>query len=301
MKLTRLLVAIYILSFSLCASAFAQFKAEVKTINVGDVKLAYYVRGHGKPLIMINGYLSTMSLWDPALLEKLAQHHQLILFDNRGAGLSTDTKENHTTMQQMADDTAGLIQNLGYKKADILAWSMGARIGQQLLIRHPELVNKAVLCSANPGGKYADKTAADVEAKLNNPKIPEMEKIGLVFTDDAQGRLAAKECLARIKAAVVAGELPDDFKVNHETVLRQNRARTTLWADDNQNFIDLNNIKNPVLLTDGRNDVVDMPKNSIIMANQIPYSWVAFLPGGHAFLFQSYNQFADLVDVFLQS
>lgn len=301
MKLTRYLFSITTLLFCFSTMSYAQFKAEVKTIAVGDVRLAYYVRGHGKPLLMINGYLSTMSLWDPALLEKLAQHHQLILFDNRGVGLSTDTKENHTTMQQMADDAAGLIQKLGYKKADILAWSMGARIGQQLLIRHPDLVNKAVLCSANPGGKVADKTAADVEAKLNNPKIPEMEKIGLVFTDDAQGRLAAKECLARIKAAVTAGVLPNDFTVSHETVLRQNRARTTLWSEDNQNFIDLKNIKNPVLLTDGRNDVVDMPKNSSIMANQIPYAWVAFFTGGHAFLFQSYNQFADLVDVFLQS
>lgn len=300
MKLTRCLFLIIILCLGMCASVYAQFKPQVKTINVGDVKLAYYVRGHGKPLVMINGFLSTMSLWDPALLEKLAKHHQLILFDNRGVGLSTDTKENQTTMSQMADDAAHLIQKLGYKKVDILAWSMGARIGQQLLIRHPKLVEKAVLCSANPGGKYADKIAVDVEEKLNNPTSTPMERIGLVFTNDAQGKLAAKECLARLKSAVAAGVIPNDFKVNPETILRQNHARTTLWSEDNQNFEDLKNIKIPVLLTDGRNDIIDMPKNSTIIANQIPYAWLAFLPGGHAFLFQSYNQFADLVDVFLK-
>ena len=60
----------------------SSFKAEVKYAQVGDVKLAYYIRGEGPPLLMINGFLSTMSLWDPALLEELAKNHQLILFDS---------------------------------------------------------------------------------------------------------------------------------------------------------------------------------------------------------------------------
>src|ERR1700722_12479729 len=176
MKCLQSLIYTVLLCVGTCSSAYAQFKADVKTIDVGDVKLAYYIRGQGKPLVMINGFLSTMSLWDPALIEELAANYQLILFDNRGAGLSTDTKQDHTTMEQMADDAAGLIKNLGYEKVNILAWSMGARIGQQLLIRHPSLVNKAILCSANPGGKYADKTSPDVESKLNNPNTPKMDK-----------------------------------------------------------------------------------------------------------------------------
>lgn len=300
MKWTHNVLAFVILCFGICSSAQAQFKPDVKTIQVGDIKMAYYVRGHGEPLIMINGYISTMSLWDPALLEELAKHHQLILFDNRGVGLSTDTKTNKTTIPQMADDAAGLIEKLGYKKVDILAWSMGARIGQQLLIRHPNLIKKAVLCSANPGGKYADKTDENVESKLNNPNVPDMEKITLVFTNDTKGKLAAEKCLARLKAAVADGTIPNDFTVSKETKLRQNRARTILWSSDNDNFNALKNIKNPVLLTDGRADIIDLPKNSLIMTNQIPYSWLAFFPGGHAFLFQEHKQFADLVDVFLQ-
>src|SRR5580692_1475931 len=165
MKWTRSLISVVFLCIGICSSVHAQFKAEVKTVNVGDIKMAYYIRGQGKPLVMINGFISTMSLWDPALLDELAKHHQLILFDNRGVGLSTDTKDNKTTISQMADDVAGLIKNLGYEKVDILAWSMGARIGQQLLIRHPDVVEKAILCSANPGGTYADKTALDTENK----------------------------------------------------------------------------------------------------------------------------------------
>jgi pimeloyl-ACP methyl ester carboxylesterase len=299
MKWMHSLIAVVFLCSSIFSSAHA-FKAEVKTVQVGDVKLAYYIRGQGKPLLMINGYISSMSLWDPALLDELAKHHQLILFDNRGVGLSTDTKKNNTTIPQMADDAAGLIKKLGYEKVNILAWSMGARIGQQLLIRHPNLVKKAILCSANPGGKHEDKTAKNVENKLNSPNIPDMEKIGLVFTNNEQGKLAAKNCLARLKAAVAAGTIPNDFAVSKETLMRQNRARTILWSSDNENFNALRNIKNSVLLADGRYDIIDVPKNSLIIANQIPYSWLAFLPGGHAFLFQEYKQFADLVDVFLE-
>lgn len=289
-----------IVCFCLALSLNGDFKPEIKTLDVNEVKIAYYVRGEGKPLVMINGFISTMSLWDPALLEELEKNYRLILFDNRGVGFSTDTEENKTTIPQMADDVAALIKGLKYEKVNILAWSMGARIGQQLLIRHPELIDKAVLCAANPGGKYQVEADADVESRLNNPNVPEIEKLGLVFTDNEEGRQAAKDCLARIKAAVAKGSIPNDFKVSKETTLRQDRARTELWRNDNENFISLRNVKNPVLLADGKYDIIDKPKNSLIIANQIPYSWLAFLNGGHAFLFQEHKQFSDLVRAFLE-
>ncbi|MFI0435469.1 MAG: alpha/beta fold hydrolase [Parachlamydiaceae bacterium] len=300
MKGSFKLMYVLFLCMSIRASADATFKAEVKRMDVGDVTLAYYIRGEGKPLLMINGFLSTMSLWDPALIEELAVNYQLILFDNRGVGLSTDTKENHTTISKMADDVAGLIKNLGYEKVNILAWSMGARIGQQLLIRHPALIEKAILCSANPGGTHADKTAVDIESKLNNPDIPEIEKLSLVFTNDEGGKAAAKNCLARLKEAVAAGTIPNDFTIDKQTAIRQTRARTTLWDSSNENFEALKKIKHPVLLADGRSDLIDLPENSVIIANQIPYSWTAFLDGGHAFLFQSHQQFSHLVHTFLE-
>lgn len=300
MKRTLYSLLVVFLCLALRSTLHAQFKPEVKFAQVGDVQLAYYTRGQGEPLLMINGFISTMSLWDPALLEELAQQHQLILFDNRGVGRSTDTKENNTTIPQMADDAAGLIKALGLKKASILGWSMGARIGQQLLLRHPDLIDKAILCAANPGGKHQDPASEDVEGKLNNPNIPEMEKLSLVFTDNAIGREAATAVLARLKAAVAAGAVPNDFNVSKETTERQDRARTTLWRSDNSNFEALKTIKVPVLVTDGRNDIIDPPKNSLIIANQIPFAWLAFYEGGHAFLFQSHARFAATVNAFLR-
>ena len=299
----RLLPALAV--FLLCAGFHstlhaADFKPEIKYAEVNDVKLAYYIRGEGEPLLLINGFMSTMSMWDPIMVEELAKNHQLILFDNRGVGLSTDTKENNTTIPQMADDAAALIKALGFEKANVLSWSMGARIGQQLLIRHPDVVNKMVLCAANPGGKYEDAAAPDVEGKLNNPDLPNDEKLALTFTDDAEGKQAEKEAIARLKAAVAAGTFPDDFKTAKETVERQDRARTTLWKADNSNFEDLKNVKVPVLVADGRYDVIDPPKNSLMIANQIPFAWLAFFEGGHSFVFQSSKQLSDTVNAFLQ-
>jgi pimeloyl-ACP methyl ester carboxylesterase len=300
MKRILLAISVALLCTALPSPLHAEFKPEIKYAQVGDVKLAYYTRGEGEPLLMINGFMSSMSLWDPLMLETLAQQNQLILFDNRGVGLSTDTKENNTTIPQMADDAAGLLKALGIKKANILAYSMGARIGQQFLIRHPDLVNKAVLCAADPGGKYQDMAAPDVEAKLNSPDTPKMERLALTAPDDPAGKAALQAAIERLKAAVAAGTIPDDFEVSKQTTERQDRARTTLWNEDNSNFEDLKNIKVPVLITDGRSDEIDPPKNSLIIAKQIPFSWLAYFWGGHSFLYTSPKHFADTVNVFLQ-
>ena len=279
--------------------AHAQEKADVRYAQVNDVKLAYYTRGKGEPLLMIMGFGATMSMWDPALLDELAKHHQLILFDNRGIGLSSDTKQDNTTMQQMADDAAGLVKALGFKKANILAWSMGARIGQQFVIRHPDLTNKAVLCAPNPGGKYEDPTDKDIEAELTSPTLPLMDNVALLYPKNAAGLQAAKDTVARVSAAKAAGTIPDDFTIPAEGRSRQVKARA-LWKVDNANYEALKDIKVPVLVTDGRDDIIDKPRNSLIIANQIPFAWLAFFEGGHAFMFQQREKFAATVNVFLK-
>lgn len=300
LKACALAVAMSTLMGGLVSPVHADAKAEVKYAQVGDVKIAYYTRGQGKPLLMINGFLSSMSLWDPALLADLETNHTLILFDNRGVGLSSDTAENNTTIPQMADDAAALITALGLKNPDVLGWSMGARIGQQLLIRHPSLVNKAVLASADPGGSHDDPAATDVEAALNNPDVNKWKKIYLTYPDNDAGHLAAKQTVARLEAAVKDGSIPDDFSVSKETTIRQDRARTTLWKGSDENFDALKTITTPTLVTAGYDDIIDPPKNAIIIASQIPFAWLAFFEGGHAFLFQSHQRFAETVDLFLK-
>jgi pimeloyl-ACP methyl ester carboxylesterase len=127
-----------------------------------------------------------------------------------------------------------------------------------------------------------------------------MERLALTAPDDPAGKAALQAAIERLKAAVAAGTIPDDFEVSQQTIERQDRARTTLWSADNSNFENLKNIKVPVLITDGRSDEIDPPKNSLIIANQIPFSWLAYFWGGHSFLYTDPKHFADTVNAFLQ-
>jgi alpha-beta hydrolase superfamily lysophospholipase len=99
----------------------AEEKAEVKTekVDVGDIEVAYRSHGEGYPLVLIMGYSGTMDLWDPDMLNALAAGHRVITFDNRGMGETTaGTRE--FTVEQFADDTAGLMDALGINRAQVL-------------------------------------------------------------------------------------------------------------------------------------------------------------------------------------
>lgn len=289
-----------ILSVSSLSVQAAPFKAEIKYAQAGDIKMGYYTRGKGEPMLMIMGYGSTMALWDPALVEELAKTNLLIMFDNRGTGYSTDTKENQTSIPQMADDAAALVKALGYKKVNVLGWSMGARIAQQLLIRHPDLTNKGVLCAPDPGGSHSVPIEPSVGARFNAPNVSFMEEVDLAFKNSPEGRQRAKDSLARINAAAKNGSGSPNFTVSAETKHRQLIARTKLWPADESNYADLKNIKIPVLVADGQYDIIDRPENSKIIAAQIPFAWLAFYDGGHAFLYEQYKKFSDTVKVFLE-
>lgn len=286
-------------SFGSVTASQADVRAEVKFAQVGDIKMAYFTRGQGEPLFMINGYMSSMSIWDPALLDILDDSNTLVLFDNRGVGRSTDSAEDRTSMEQMADDTAGLVAALGYKKANVLGFSMGARVAQQVFIRHPDKVSKGVLLAPNPGGTEQVKPSPEVAEQLNDPNVPTLDKASLFFPDTAEGKKAMTDAFARLKAALADGTLPDDADVSKQTALRQNNARSKLWDANTANFSALKDVNFPVLIADGRDDTVDPPPNSRKIANQIPFSWLAFFEGGHGFPFQSYEKLGKTINVFL--
>lgn len=108
-----------------------------------------------------------------------------------------------------------------------------------------------------------------------------------------------KQSLARIAAATASGEAPNDMECSKENRLRQNRARTTLWNTANENYRELAKIKEPMLVADGRDGIVDPLPNSSLIAARIPFAWLAFFEGGHAFLYQSAAKCGATVNVFL--
>ncbi|HYX56498.1 MAG TPA: alpha/beta hydrolase [Nitrososphaeraceae archaeon] len=112
-----------------------------KKVHVGDIDIAYKIFGKGEPILLINGYSHSMDNWDPTLLERLASNHTVIIFNNRGIG-NTTSGENRFFIAQFANDTAGLLDVLEIKQADILGYSMGGFIAQELALTHPDRVGK---------------------------------------------------------------------------------------------------------------------------------------------------------------
>ena len=124
----------------------------VKKIHVGDIDIAYRVFGKGDPILLISPAQADMNLWDPSLLNVLSSNHTVIVFDNRGVG-NTTTGSRPFSIQQFANDTAGLLDALKIQKADVLGYSLGSLVSQQLSVTHPEKVNRLIIVAGSCGGK----------------------------------------------------------------------------------------------------------------------------------------------------
>lgn len=121
--------------------------AAMPTVHINDINLYYEIQGTGAPLVLIGGLSNDLSE-SVAITGPLAEHRQVIAFDNRGAGRS-DKPDQPYSIEQMAGDTAGLIRALGIERADVLGISMGGRIALDLALAHPEQVNRLVLVSTS--------------------------------------------------------------------------------------------------------------------------------------------------------
>ncbi len=109
---------------------------EDRTTQVGDIKMGYRVYGSGDPLVMIMGYGSTMAMWESGFFRALSSRFKVIVFDNRGMGAS-EAGSRPFSIEQFADDTAGLMAALELRRAHVLGWSMGALIAEELALRQP--------------------------------------------------------------------------------------------------------------------------------------------------------------------
>ena len=123
-----------------------------KKVQVGDIEIAYKMLGKGEPILLFNGASDGMDAWDPSFPRSLSSNHTVIVFDSRGLG-NTTTGSKPYTYQQLANDSAGLLDALKIPKADVMGYSLGSYIAQQLAIMYPDKVNSLVLVGSSCGGK----------------------------------------------------------------------------------------------------------------------------------------------------
>jgi pimeloyl-ACP methyl ester carboxylesterase len=140
--LRKILMALVLM---IAAPAAAQDKPEGKRVEVNGMQMYYEVSGQGDPMIVLHGaYMNIPSMG--RIIPKLAETHKVYAIEFQGHGRTTDI-DRPITYPNLADDVAVFMDEVGLKKADIFGYSMGAAAGMQLVIRHPDKVNKAVLAS----------------------------------------------------------------------------------------------------------------------------------------------------------
>ena len=289
------IVVIMVLALAMGTLAFVGCgeKKEVKTekVKAGDIEVAYRVLGEGEPpLLMIMGYSGTMDVWDPDALEALSEKYEVIIFDNRGMGETTaGTRE--FTIKQFAEDTAAFMDALGIEKANVLGWSMGTLIAQELVLDYPQKVGKLILYAADPGGEQTIQPSEEVIQKMTDTSgTPEERAERLWETMVPEEWLKTHpEYLKEIFTGTME-------KVSPEAVGKQAEAIMT-WPGS---YDRLPQIKSETLLVTGTEDVNAPTENSYIMVEQIPGSWlVNFKDGGHALMFQYPEDFANIILDFL--
>jgi pimeloyl-ACP methyl ester carboxylesterase len=295
----RFLLALLLTASLLAAPAHADaFRAQVRFAQVGGQRIAWYERGSGPPLVMAIGTGSTMAEWDPALLRLLAAHHRLILFDYPGIGRSSPLPGPRTSFAALADTTARFMAAIGVPRADVLGWSMGGFVAQQLGIRHPDAVRALILAATNPGGDHAVLGGEGDQAADSDPDPSEAEVLRLLYPRTAAGRAEGRAFYHRLDTASESGEIPDDFHVPAATVRAQVAAEDP-WLRSGANGRALRRLRLPALVTAGRADPVTPPANARWIARRIPGARLRVFAGAHAFLFSQRVAFTRIVDAFL--
>ena len=154
----------------------------VKKVHVGDIDVVYKMFGKGEPIILFNGASDNMNAWDPSFLTGISSNHTVIVFDKRGIA-NTIIGSKPYTYQQLANDTAGLLDALKIPKADVMGYSLGGHIAQAFTVSYPEKVNRLILVATTCGGKdgipkppeFIKLQSEIVNKSLNNVPISQEE------------------------------------------------------------------------------------------------------------------------------
>ncbi len=137
-------------------------------VQVNGIEIGYKLIGSGEPLVMIMGLGGTMDHWPREVIEALSKKYQLIILDNRGMGYTT-ANDVTFTYKLFADDVIGLLTVLGVKKANVLGYSMGSTITQELLLEYPKHFNKAIIHATSTDGSNV---AAAIKGRGVPPSVP---------------------------------------------------------------------------------------------------------------------------------
>lgn len=278
--------------------ASTQFSnAANQSIMVNGVRFAYRDIGPaiGVPLVLFNHWGAVLDNFDPAIIDGLAQTRRVITTDYRGIGGSGGTAP--LTVGEMADDAIQLIRALGLETVDVLGFSLGGFVAQDIALKTPDRVRRLILTGTGPaGGDGIDRVGAVTWPLILKGLLTLRDpKVYLFFTSTANGRRSAAQYLRRLKARKNnrdKGPTPSAF-------LRQLKA-ITAWGQ--QPPQDLGRLRIPTLIVNGDSDIMVPSVNSMALAKRIPNAQlVIYEDAGHGGIFQHCVDFVAKAQAFLDA
>jgi pimeloyl-ACP methyl ester carboxylesterase len=260
------------------------------------IDYAYRDTGDGAvPLVLLQHFRGNLDNWDPALIDALASTRRVVTFDNVGVGGSTGTTPN--AIQQMAHDAITFVTALELGQVDILGFSIGSFIAQEIALARPAIVRRLILASSAPQGAAGmHGWAPDVIGAIGTPQTSPEEYLDVFFAPSPASRQAGKDALQRMYARTQ----DRDAATTWATREAQYDAVCT-WGIPNHSLLQrVSAIDVPVFVANGDADPMILPHYSHLLAGLIPQARVKIYPdAAHGFLFQHYAEFASDVDTFL--
>ena len=262
------------------------------------IEYAYRDLGEGDvPLILFQHFRGNLDNWDPALVDTLAAERRVVAFDNVGVGGTTGRTAN--TVEAMAHGAIAFIEAMGFQRVDLLGFSIGSFVAQEIALIRPDLLRRVVLASSAPQGAagmhgWAPEVIGAVGAPQPNPQ----GYLDVFFARTATSQEAGQQVAARIFGRTTNRDEPTTW----ETRQAQYDA-VCAWGIPNHSLLQrVAAIDLPVFVANGDSDPMILPRYSYLLAGLLPDARVKIYPdSAHGFLFQHHGQFADDVHAFLQA
>lgn len=251
------------------------------------ISFAYRRLGTKKeiPVIYFNHLTANMDNCDPRIMDAMATQHEIICFDYRGVGATSG--EDAKSVIDMAKDAIAFIKALGYRKVDIMAFSLGGFVSQELMEMEPTLVRKIILAGTGPrGGKGISDVVKLTYLDILKGYLTFVDpKFYLFFTSTKNGKTAARSFLKRLKERTENRDVPAKIK----TLQTQLKA-IAAWGQEKP--ADLSKFTLPVLVINGDNDRMVPTANSFDMAKRFPNATLhIYEEAAHGAIFQHHDDF----------
>ncbi|HTU04466.1 MAG TPA: alpha/beta hydrolase [Trebonia sp.] len=262
------------------------------------IDYAYRDAGEGEvPVILLQHFRGNLDSWDPALVNALASGRRVIAVDNAGVGGSTGTTPN--TIEQMAYDAIAFIAALDVAQVDLLGFSIGSFVAQQIALTRPAIVRRLVLASSAPQGAAGmHGWAPEVIGAIGTPNTSPEAYLDVFFARSSSSRQAGQEALRRIYTRTA----DRDTATSWATREAQYDAVCTWGIPDHALLQRVSCLEMPVFVANGDSDPMILPHYSYLLAGLIPQARVKIYPNSaHGFLFQHHAEFAADVEGFLSA